>query len=230
MILSKANLVAVKVAAADKSDPALHQLHVEADGTTVASNGNAILAVEGLNEKPVSMPRFEVEGEIDDEGIGIQPEVVEEALRNMPKGNLRLELGFAAITIADTEKGVVELTTTDLVLEKKSKGKMAKRRFPMWRRVLRLAGRKERRKICVDRRALIRLLQAMDSACPDPEHSVFIEFGNEPTDGIILRGMSVETGQHAVGYVIPLDTMGKWLPLNQWERRVMARARRRVKE
>ncbi|MBW1779369.1 MAG: hypothetical protein JRL30_01395, partial [Deltaproteobacteria bacterium] len=98
MLLSKANLAPIKVAGADKRDQVLHQLRVEADGTTVASDGSAILAVEPIDDRPAAMPDFKTETDVGEDGAGIPPEIVTEALRNIPKGNLGLELGFVAVT------------------------------------------------------------------------------------------------------------------------------------
>ena len=227
MLLSKANLVTVKVAGTDKRDQVLHQMRVEPDGSTVASDGQAMLVVEPVSERPEAMPDFDDETDVGDGGAGFSPAVVNDALRNIPKGALGLELGFVAVTGLDEEDGKVELTATDLNKNLKVEGPLARRRFPEWEGVLRRAKRACSHKVCVDRRALIRLLQAMESACPNPDHSVFIEFGEEETDGFLLRSVGVETGQHAVGYMVPLDTGGEWLKMNAWERKALGRTIKR---
>ena len=87
-------------------------------------------------------------------------------------------------------------------------------------------------KICVDRRALRKLLDLMEVACPDTEHAVFLEIsesseGEGGAEGVCLvRAASVVTGQHVVGYVRAIDTGGKWLQMDEWERKV---CRRKVK-
>jgi hypothetical protein len=124
----------------------------------------------------------------------------------------------------------VELTTTDLNLHRKVEGHVARRRFPEWKNVLRGARRRTTRRVCVDRRALITLLQAMETACPNPYHTVFIEFGEGENDGFVLRSASVENGQHAIGYMVPLDVEGDWLKMSPWERRTLARSIKRRKK
>jgi len=231
MKLSKANLLARKVAGKDKSDPVLNQLWVEPDGTTVASNGNAMMAVEGVSKVPSTLPDFEDEADVGADGCGLPVRLVDETLRNMPKGSLGLELGYAVVTGYDDGKGSVKLTTTDLNLHRTVEGRLSRKRFPEWRGVLRNARKGEAHKVCVDRKALRGLLDAIDAACPDSENAVFIEYYPGATGGgMVLRAVSAETGQHVVGYMLPLDTEGAWLPLNPWERGVVGRAikRRRV--
>ena len=74
-------------------------------------------------------------------------------------------------------------------------------------------------RVCVNRKALIRLLLALDKACPDDaeESPVFISFGQQ-SDGLLLRAANHATGQHAVGIVMPLDTAGQWMKSDKWER------------
>ena len=230
MKLSKANLLARKVAGKDRSDPVLNQLWVESDGTTVASNGNAMMAVEPVGEVPSTLPEFEDEVSIGEKGCGLPVKLVDEALRNMPKGNLGLELGYAVVTGYDEDKNAVKLTTTDLNLNRSVEGRASRKRFPEWRKVLKDAREGEVQKTCVDRKALRGLLDAIDAACPDSENAVFVEFYPGATGGgIILRAVSAETGQHVVGYMLPLDTEGQWLPMNRWERDVVGRKIKRKK-
>jgi len=227
VLLSKANLAPIKVAGADKRDQVLHQLRVEADGTTVASDGSAILAVEPIDDRPAAMPDFKTETDVGEDGAGIPPEIVTEALRNIPKGNLGLELGFVAVTGYNEEDGTIELTATDLNKNLKVEGQLSRRRFSEWRPVLQRARKACKHRVCVDRKALIKLLQAMESACPNPDNSAFIEFGESETDGFLVRSVGVETGQRAIGYMLPLDTGDEWLKMNSWERKVMRRSVKR---
>jgi len=139
MLLSKANLVVVKVAGTDKKDPVLHQVHIEDDGTTVASDGSVMMAVEPLEAagrgRPAALPEFADEDEIPDGGVGVVPEVIIETIKNLPRGALGLELGFACVTKCLSGEGEedgdsggarsIELTTTDLNKKLKVEGRLS---------------------------------------------------------------------------------------------------------
>lgn len=225
MKLSKANLQVVRVIGTDKSDEVLHQVRVDPDGTTVASDGKAIMVVEPVDQErgARSMPEFEDETAPGGDGIGVTPDVIKETLKNLPRGSLALELGYAVLTECSEEKREVQLTTTDMRMNKAVAGRMVKKRFPEWRGVLRLAKRKAAHKVCLPRKALINLLEAMEAACPGGDSVVFVEFGETMQDGVLFRSVAIETDQRVVGYMTPLDTEGEWLPLNEWERKATGR-------
>jgi len=234
MKFSRANLQVVRVVTRNKADTVLRQVRIDADGTTVASDGNAVMAVEPVSEDTIreesALPAFASETDVPEDGVGLVPEVVTEAIRNLPKGNLALELGFVVLTDCSEKEQQVALTTTDLKMNKTVEGYMARKRFPEWRSILKRIKRRSTRKVCLHRKSLIRLLNAVDAACPAGEPLVFLEFSDTPeTDGILLRAVAVETGQRVIGYLMPMDTGEDWLKLSPWEQSVFARAIKRLK-
>ena len=200
----------------------LHQIRVEPDGTTVASDGKALLAVEPCGEVEGVLPEFEDEVGVGEDGIGLPPKLVEKVLKNIPKGNLGLELGYAVITGCSEDS--VELSTTDLQIQSSEEAGIVRKRFPEWLPILRKVRRSAGTRVCVDRSSLIILLQTLESACKDPQHKVFIELGDE---GLLLRAESVNTGQRVMGYMLPYDTDGEWLQLTKWERKVCGLKRKK---
>ena len=227
-LLSKANLQVAKVAAADKEDAELAQVWVEEDGSTVASNGAAMMVVEPLRGVPPGLPDM---GDVPvaDGGVGLPLGLVVEVQKNLPKGNLALELGFVAIKECEGRGGKIELACTDLRVEKKAVGHCSRKRFPEWKHVIRGAAREASKgvKVCVDRRSLIKLLQAMESACVDPDHAVFMEIP-ENGGGLILRAASLNTRQRAIGYLMPLNIGDQWLPRSKWEKKLFRRSAKRT--
>lgn len=228
MKLSRANLEVRRVASSDDKDAELSQVHIEQDGSTAASNGKSLLAVQPVSEERVgaALPTMEDECTVPSGGVGVRLGVIDDTIRNLPKGNLGLELGYAVITECDEEKRSIELTTTDLNKRRKVEGQIVRARFPEYRHILRRAKRAATKRVCVDRKELMNLLAAMDKACPHPDNAVFIEFGGEK-DGLVLRSVSVQTGQRAVGYTMPLDTGGDWLVENEWEKKLFAKSAKR---
>ena len=231
-LYSKANLMVKGVAHKDPAEEALNRVQLEADGSTVASNGTLLMAVGPVHEEEVSFPDLENEGvEVPAGGVGLRLEVADEVVRNLPKGKSSRSLDHALVVRCDEKR--VELATTDMVKEKKVAARPARGAYPEWRTLLRRArGQVGAGRVCVNKRDLIQLLAAMDKACPDPgnENPVYIEFGGAESDGIILRSANYDTGQRCIGYIMPLDTGGQWLQTDDWEQRVLRKSAKRRKK
>lgn len=227
MLFSKANLAVAQVAARNSPKRVLNGVHFAEDGSTVAANGKMVLAVGPVDPDRVSFPDVGGDADPGPEGTTVPTEVVEQAVKNLPRDRTP-----SAQHVALTECGKrVELTTVSKTKEQRVAGRPLPDRFPSWRDVLRKARKAATAgRVCLNRRDLVQMLEAVDSACPDKgtENPVFIEFGGE-TDGIVMRSLNYETGQQAVGFVMPLDTGGKWLPQNSWVRKLFRfSAKRRI--
>lgn len=226
MILSKANLEVRGVASREARDGPLCSVWIEPDGTTVASNGNMLMAVEGVDRQELGIG--EIPGEVGvGEGVLLEAEVAAEVIRNMPRTGKGGGAGqFALVTKCDSRQ--VELTCAERTLERRVIGKVGRGHYPTWKSILQRAERDRRQvgqsgggRVCVNRKDLIRLLESLDSACPDPsgDNATFIEFGGLE-GGVVLRSVNYLTGQHAIGLIMPLDTGGQWLLENTWEKHV----------
>lgn len=216
MRLGRTNLIAKEIASSDKADPALHGLHVARDGTTVAANGRMLMTVEPVPE--LVFPRVE-EPKLPDDGITIPLHVVDKALSNLPKDK-KPHFQQAAITRCDSDG--VQLTTVSKRMEQRVAARPSRVKFPEWEDVLvQSRERSQVTRICVNRKDLIKLLQAMEKACPDPgnKNAIFIELGGE-NDPMLVRAVDLTTGQHAVGVMNPLDTGEAWLKENGWEKAI----------
>lgn len=224
MKLSRANLLAVRVAGVDRKDEALRQLRVERDGSTAASDGTAIMVVEPVGDAAsAAFPSLSAgEVSVGVGGVGLGKEVAEETLKNMPRGMLGVELGYAVMSRND-DRGAA-LTTTDLSKEQTVEGAKARKQFPEWTNVMREGRRDGNVRVCLDRRGLLRLLKAMEEACGGGDHLAFMEVGEK---GIFVRGIDVRTGQRAMGYVKGVDVVGEWLHYGNWERSVLGKTRKR---
>ena len=88
MIYSKANLSVVGAASTDAKDGALHGVLFEADGSTIAGNGSALLAVGPVDysERIVFPSRIGKKYDPPPEGLLINIRSVEKILKNLPKG------------------------------------------------------------------------------------------------------------------------------------------------
>ena len=217
-LYSKFGLAVAMVASKDVRDVALNRVHLASDGSTVASNGRALLAVSPpLPAKARTFPQVEADmAETPANGVGMSLADVARVRRNFPTEK-RPSLQFAQLTRCDDTK--VELMTTDGKTHLKVAGALARGKFPRWRKVLAAAKKQANKaRFCVDRQSLILALQAIDKACPDRGgyNPVFVEIG-EPLDAVVLRSQNFETGQVALGIVRPLQVVD-WLKPGDWER------------
>jgi hypothetical protein len=216
MLLSKVNLAVADVASRDKTDATLSRVHLEPDGSTVASDGRAILAVAPVvPERAALFPRVEdEEAEPGPRGVGASLETVRDAAKAIPKDKNHPSLQYVQVTKRDARE--LELMATDGVRKRKVSGLPMRGGFLPWRRMLREAREGETAVgVCVDRVALIKLLRAMP---PDPgnRNPVFLEMrGNGRA--IVARCVSVTTGQRVIGMVRPLDVGAAWLKEDAWE-------------
>ena len=219
MLLSKANIMVEGIAASTDADPELNCVHIAGDGTTVAANGRMMMAVEPVPED--SFFPIEDQDEPPDEGVSIPLHLVEQVRKNLPRDK-RPVMQQAALTKCTAAK--VEFTTISKTEELKVRGRPLPQQFPRWREVFAEARRSARRtRVCVSRKDLMQMLEAHDKACVDPsgKNVVFMEIGGEK-DSILLRSINLSTGQHAVGLVSPIDTGGRWIKEDPWEKDLYA--------
>jgi hypothetical protein len=216
MILSRANL-AVREVVGDTEG--LNVVHIDPDGSTVASNGRVLLAVGPVDAARVQMPGVgqAAPGAF---GVNVPPKTIDIAVRNIPKD--RNAPQAVAITQCDDE--IVELTTQSSTETQRVSARPAKVRYSAWRDVLQSVRRAlaPDRRICVSRKDAIDILTAIDHAAGiGDEGAVFLEFGGE-SDAILIRGYSATNGgQRVIGVIKPL-VAGEWLALSRWERGVFS--------
>ena len=222
MRYSKANLAVMHVASRDPVDAELGQVHLARDGSSVAANGWALMAVSP--PKKASTKKFPDVGEPQarppESGVGVPTKTVASALKNLPTDK-RPQLQFVQMTQCSPTR--VELMTTDGDRTAKVGARPVIGRFPKWRSILTKAReRKVKARICIDRQRLVALLQAIDKAAPDPGdlNPTYIEIGGE-NEPIYVRAENSETRQRVVGIVTPIDTQGKWIKTSKWEKRMV---------
>lgn len=221
MKYTKANLAVREVAATDKTDVRLNRVHFESDGTTVATNGRAFLAVSPAD--PTEAARFpnpdgSTEIEPPENGFGLSPSDTHAIAKLIPPA--RTILQYARLVSYNPTR--VALQTVSGSVARVISAIPMRGTFPRWRGILGEATRKATvGKICVDRLSLIRLLQAIEKACPDrgSHNPVWIEFGGE-NDSLVLRSENLDMGQRAMGIIRPLNTQGYTMEADAWEEEI----------
>jgi len=216
-LFSKANLVVSQVASKDKFDKGLSGVQFEPDGSTVAGNGRVLMAVGPANEDKIHFPDVGERDSPGKSGVVLSVNFVTEALKNLPKDK-RISLQHVAMTKAKSS-GKKEFTCiTGGGLERRVADKPMREVYPNWKGVIKKVRGDDPVKVCVNRRDLIDLLKALESACPDKgnENPLFLEINK----GIVLRCFNRETGQHAIGAINAFNTQGHWMERDEWEKSI----------
>lgn len=219
MIYSRANLLVSKVASRDGLDKGLHGVRLEADGATVASNGQIMMIVSPVDPERASFPP-EAGDLIEPGGDGmvIPVDAIDKVIKNISRDK-KLSVQYVGMTKAK-DKARVGFTTIDEKNNPTTYACIPKRdKYPPWRKVVR--GIRGDIKICVNRKDMLELLNALEAACPDKGgiNPVFIEI-NPDGRGMLFRCVNYDTRQHAIGIIGNYDTKGIWLAFNEWEKRL----------
>jgi len=219
VILSKQNLQAAQIASIDKNIPLLGNVHVDKDGSSIASDRKTLLLV-GPVEKEIKQ---RVVGALGPGGINFETtipvETVKEVLKNLPKDNKFSGL-LEHVKIEQAVNQEIHFTLTDGKRHQFIKGKAYPKGYTEYKKVVKqvLAGRDNSLRLAVNRKRFINLLTAIDKICSDAtgEAPLFLEFN--PSGEIVIRAYNPRTGQRVIGIVFALSRdEEKWLPPSVWE-------------
>ena len=226
MIVSKAALQAAGLCAADKDVPALSVVQIEPDGTVLAANGKAIIAVapvSGAVREAVPLPDKEPLGET----VVLSVETARELARAIGRDSqFKGLLEHVALRIVEPGKPGVLAT----IIDGKRKTETVLRRIrseglPGWRDQFRDAmdGHPGTGPWIVNRLRLRAVVETIEKVCPySGDFSPVFWLLRE--DGTALVRVENElTGQRAVvvlSGIAGAEAQAEWLPLNIWERRL----------
>lgn len=216
MILSRSNLLAVQ--GTSKDSPILDNLHIAKDGTTVAFDGRALLAISPVTQEMQEKVTLTDTGpHANEQGITVSTESVKEVLKNLP-----LDKKFNGIRehVDLSPDGV--FTIDDGKREKTIRAKVFPRPFINYRTLLRNAKQSPVSvRVVLNGKRLRNLLDMLNKACPDDsgESPIFLEFTQD--NDIILRTINPINSQRALGYMTSYKgAEGQWLEEDMWERKL----------
>lgn len=220
MLLSKSNLTVAKVASQSANDVGINCIRLNPDGSTVATNGKVVMAVGPVDTSKVHFPDVGTQVSPRNSGESIPLDMVEDVVRNLPKDK-QMSLQHVAMT-EPRDPRKVEFTTSDRRTAKRVEGMPKQEPFPNWKGIFKkLRGTSAPLRVCLNRKSLIELLTALESACPDKggENPIFLEVSQDGS-GMVLRCTNRETGQHSVGGITAYNTGGQWMLPDSWERTI----------
>lgn len=200
MNLNKANLNVVSVVNVDKDMPLLNNVHVSADGSTVAANRRATIAVEGLSTPTGS-------------SVTIAAETIKEVLKALPSdkrfGDLLDNVKLSC------SSGAAVFVFNDGVRSRSIEARTYKHGFIDYRERFRRASTDSSYNVVINRKRLLSVLQALEKIAPDSsgEFPLFLEFTRTH---LLIRLQHPKTGQHIVCAIV-LSEVDQWLERNKWE-------------
>ena len=217
MILSKANLTISSMTKADKNIPALDTLHIREDGTTVAANGSALVAVSPVNrdiKSKVPLDESEMLG-----SSTVYSDTVKEVIKNMPKDSM-----FGGVLEHCDFKNVGgEFTLTDGKRTRKISGKIFPREYIDYKAIFERAhSERSAVRVAVNLKRLRAMLESIDSAVCDTstDAAVFIEFTDANT--ILLRARNERTEQNILCVMTAYNgANAAWQDYNEWEKSLL---------
>lgn len=226
MIISKAALQAAGLCAADKDVPALAVVQIEPDGTVLAANGKAIIAVSPVAlavREAVPLPDREPMGET----VVLSTETARELVKAIGRDTqFKGLLEHVALRIVEPGKPGVLATITD----GKRRTETTVRRIrsdglPGWRDQFREAfvcGGGDGRWV-VNRLRLRAVVETLEKVCPysGDFSPVFWTLREDGT--ALIRVENELTGQRAVVVVSGIaggEAQADWLALSNWEKRL----------
>jgi hypothetical protein len=220
MLFSAGNLAVAAVASKNPTDIGLNCVHLDPDGTSVATDGKMLMAVGPVDASKFHFPDVgEQTTPPSPRGVSVPLDLIDKAAKNMPRDKRPALRHVALVKARDNKK--IELATTDMRHEQKVAGLPKNEPFPDWRALIRTVRGSGGSRICVNRKALVELLRALENACPDrgDENPVFVEINPEGT-GLVMRCFNRETGQRAIAASKAYNTKGQWLQQDSWEQGV----------
>lgn len=220
MIISRGNLQVVLVTKDDRQIPVLDTVYIAGDGSTIGSNGRAMIAVGPVAKKVRDSVPLE-EGLFPDGGIVLPTGMVKDILRSMPRDR---EFGglLEHISVqASSEGPEVELTVTDGKRTRRLKGRRFNRPYLNYMEIFKEAfGRqKDHIRTALNLKRLLSVLNVINKICEDQagELPVYLEFSSE--GDIIIRATDLRTAQDIVVVMTAYHGIeGVWKPMTLWER------------
>lgn len=215
MIVSKGSLKVVDLTTPDKNIPVLNNVLIERDGTVVACNGRAVLAVSPPAEE--IKQRVPIEESTLSDGITISADGIRSVIKAIPRDALFGGL-LEYCDIAD-EGDRARFTISDGKRKHGIEGKKYSRKFVDYKAMLQEASsHKKVATVVINRKRLLQLLKTLTDIVPDPngEAQVMMEFTDQHE--VIFRSINPVNKQRVLGMMGTYQgPEALWPKRNEWE-------------
>ena len=215
-ILSKMNLLAVEITKDDNKVPALNNVLVRKDGTTVGANGLCVICVSPVLKE--IKDNVIVEESVCGDGI-VPAETVKDVLKNIPEDKLfKGLLKHCDFNIIES-KGVFTLSSK-VKGGKRIKGNLYKHAYIKYKEIVKRVMRKMSGvRVILNLKRLLSLLNTINKMCPDSSGDcpVFIEFTED--NHILIKAINKTTGQKVIATMTSYKhTDEDWIERDKWEK------------
>lgn len=221
MIVSKSNLQVVHTTKVDKNIPAIDNVHIAEDGSSVGVGGKMMLVVSPVSNEV----KHKLNNVLTEKGKGqvsISSDTVRSILKSIPADKQFHGL-LEHCNVERVGDGEARITMSDGKRKKSIMGRIYPRKFLPWKRMMQTAmkssAKNESIKLVLNLKRLVLLLSTIEKVAPDTsgDNPVWIEFTKE--NYIVIRGVNMITGQRVVGIMSVYEGVeGKWLDLDEWEK------------
>lgn len=224
MLIDKTSLALLALATSDEPQYrwATHCVHVDPDGTAVATTGRAIIAVESAGMEDDDYPCVGKPAKIPAKGINVPADVAKEVLRNIPRLPINPVLGAALVT--KTSKERVELTTTDLNRTRRLSFTPDDKGFPDWRVMIDDPTEDEVGCVTLALDQLDIIVKTLKAICKEYQGKTpFVTFHMCGADKYTILEGDVGGGRRFIGALAPVNR--KTHEWSDWQTSVMSKKR-----
>lgn len=221
MIVSKANLQTVHATKVDSNIPALDNVHIAEDGSTVAVGGKMMIVVSPVKQEL----KNKLVNVVQEKGYGsmsVNADTVRKIIRSIPADRKYSGL-LEHCNVERIGSRTCCFTMTDGKREQSIVGKVYPREFLPYRTLVQNAVETSEvgkgMRLVMNLKRLLLLLQTIEKVAPDTsgDSPIWVEFTEK--NYIIIRALNMITGQRCIGIMSPYGgTEGKWLNVDDWER------------
>lgn len=220
MLISRYNLLIHRMTKQDKGIPMLDNVHFEGDGTSIATNGLAVVTVSPVQEK--MREQVILEDKSDSSDITISSESVKEVLKSLPKDTKYSGILEHCI-IENTGSGKAKFRLSDGKRKRSIEIKTYDNEYIGYNKVLQKSYQDNENnvKTAVNLSRLLSVLSTISECCPDTSYQtpVFMEYNSD--GNIIFRATNQKNGQQIIAVMKSYHgSEGKIPKLSEWERKM----------
>lgn len=224
MIYSRANLHVERCADPSKAAGALNGVKFNGDGSTNASDGEALAAVGPADASIVHMPDLGPEADVGDYGVVLEQDHVKEAIKAMPR-DARASLNHVGLTRSSEDAAMIEFSMLHPSGEVRRVARRPRReKMEGVQDALKMLKSESIGRTVVRLTSLLRAIETLEAACGKDKVGIVpveVYFGEK---GLMLRSLNIETGQRVLIGVAG-DGAVKELAQDAWERGVFSDGR-----
>ena len=215
MKLDRKSLAVHHAAADEKTRYAINSVLLEPDGTTVATNGKMLLAVQAVGHDPDES----LEMVPPKEQFVIPLDFAQDVFKAIPKSRRAAygKFDYATITEAEPDKLNIRIQNGHVQL---METKPEEGNYPKWRDIMPKIQKKTLR-FCLGLEVLEKLVKVLKEVLPkdDWQKTPHIEFlVEDPKKAILIRAQVGDDGRRLIGALMPVTCRDGSDELTDWEK------------